>query len=43
MLARRKRGDSGQLRYTAHFTDAEVKRLEDMALDQALWDNTQQD
>ena len=29
-------GDSGQLRYTAHFTDAEVKRLEDMALDQAL-------
>lgn len=30
------KGDSGQLRYTAHFTDAEVKRLEDMALDQAL-------
>lgn len=29
-------GDGAQLRYTAHFTDAEVKRLEDMALDQAL-------
>ncbi len=31
-----RRGDSGQLRYMARFTDAEVKRLEDMALDQAL-------
>lgn len=29
-------GEAGQLRYKAHFTDAEVKRLEDMALDQAL-------
>lgn len=29
-------GDVGQLRYTAKFSDAEVKRLEDMALDQAL-------
>ncbi|MDR1777813.1 MAG: protein translocase subunit SecD [Desulfovibrio sp.] len=31
-----RRGDAGQLRYTAHFTDAEVQRLESMALDQAL-------
>ncbi len=30
------RGESGQLRYVAHFSSAEVKRLEDMALDQAL-------
>ena len=29
-------GEGGQLRYVAHFTPAEVKRLEDMALDQAL-------
>lgn len=29
-------GDAGQLRYTARFTAAETKRLEDMALDQAL-------
>lgn len=30
------KGESGQLRYVAHFSAAEVKRLEDMALDQAL-------
>lgn len=30
------RGESGQLRYTGHFTSGEVNRLEDMALDQAL-------
>lgn len=29
-------GEGGQLRYTAHFSADEVKRLEDMALDQAL-------
>lgn len=29
-------GEAGQLRFAAHFTDAEVKRLENMALDQAL-------
>lgn len=29
-------GEAGQLRFAAHFTGAEVKRLEDMALDQAL-------
>ena len=30
------RGDAGQLRYVARFTAAEVTRLEDLALDQAL-------
>lgn len=30
------RGESGQLRYVAHFTAAEVSRLESLALDQAL-------
>lgn len=30
------KGESGQLRYVAHFTAAEVTRLENMALDQAL-------
>ena len=30
------KGDAGQLRYVAHFTGAEVKRLEGLALDQAL-------
>lgn len=30
------KGDSGQLRYVARFSQVEVKRLEDMALDQAL-------
>lgn len=29
-------GEAGQLRYTARFTGAEVERLENMALDQAL-------
>lgn len=29
-------GESGQLRFSAHFSSSEVKRLEDMALDQAL-------
>ncbi|WP_291447943.1 protein translocase subunit SecD [Desulfovibrio sp.] len=31
-----RKGESGQLRYVAHFTAAEVTRLENMALDQAL-------
>lgn len=30
------RGESGQLRYVAHFTAVEVSRLESLALDQAL-------
>lgn len=30
------RGDSGQLRYSAHFSSDEVARLENLALDQAL-------
>ncbi|WP_165177368.1 protein translocase subunit SecD [Desulfovibrio sp. ZJ369] len=30
------RGESGQLRYVAHFTEVEVNRLESLALDQAL-------
>lgn len=30
------KGESGQLRYVAHFTAAEVSRLESLALDQAL-------
>lgn len=30
------KGDSGQLRFVAHFSDSEVTRLEEMALDQAL-------
>ncbi|BAV92230.1 protein translocase subunit SecD [Candidatus Desulfovibrio trichonymphae] len=30
------KGDSGQLRYVARFTSAEVSRLENLALDQAL-------
>ncbi len=30
------KGESGQLRFVAHFTDQEIKRLEDLALDQAL-------
>ncbi len=30
------RGEAGQLRYLARFTPEEVKRLEDMAMDQAL-------
>lgn len=30
------KGESGQLRYVARFTDQEIKRLEDLALDQAL-------
>ena len=30
------KGESGQLRYVARFSDQEIKRLEDMALDQAL-------
>ena len=29
-------GEAGQLRYVAHFTPAEVKRIEDLSLDQAL-------
>lgn len=29
-------GDAGQLRYVAHFSGAEISRLENMALDQAL-------
>ena len=29
-------GDSGQLRFVGHFTDAEADRLKDMAVDQAL-------
>lgn len=29
-------GEAGQLRYVAHFSSAEITRLEDMALDQAL-------
>ncbi len=35
-LGEPQKGDSGQLRYTAHFSQAEVTRLESMALDQAL-------
>lgn len=31
-----RQGEAGQLRYVAHFSDDEVRRLEDMALDQAL-------
>ncbi|MBR3664922.1 MAG: protein translocase subunit SecD [Desulfovibrio sp.] len=31
-----KRAENGQVRFTAHFSDAEVTRLENMALDQAL-------
>ncbi len=31
-----RKGESGQLRYVAHFTAEEVTRLENMALDQAL-------
>ncbi len=30
------RGEAGQLRFVGHFSDQEVKRLEDMAMDQAL-------
>ena len=30
------RGEAGQLRYVGHFSDQEVKRIEDMAMDQAL-------
>lgn len=30
------KGEAGQLRFTAHFTGEEIKRLEDLALDQAL-------
>ena len=30
------KGDAGQLRYVAHFTDQEVKRLETLTMDQAL-------
>ncbi len=35
-VAQPQEGEGGQLRYVAHFTPVEVKRLEDMALDQAL-------
>ena len=30
------RGEAGQLRYVGHLSDQEVKRIEDMAMDQAL-------
>ncbi len=30
------RGEAGQLRYVGHFSDQEIKRIEDMAMDQAL-------
>lgn len=35
-LGEPQRGDSGQLRYVAHFDAKEIKRLEDLAMDQAL-------
>ncbi|MDO4839598.1 MAG: protein translocase subunit SecD [Desulfovibrionaceae bacterium] len=30
------RGEAGQLRFVGHFSDQEIKRIEDMAMDQAL-------
>ena len=36
VLEEPQRGEAGQLRYLARFTPEEVKRLEDMAMDQAL-------
>ena len=30
------KGEAGQLRYVAHFTPVEIKRIEDLSLDQAL-------